>query len=42
MNFGDTGVKALFLKVYAQLEEGGLFVFEAQPWKSYSKLNKTR
>lgn len=28
-NFGDAGVKTLFLKVYEQLSPGGLFVFEA-------------
>ena len=28
-NFGDAGVKTLFLKVYEQLSPAGLFVFEA-------------
>lgn len=27
-NFGDTGLKALFLKVYEQLAPGGTFIFE--------------
>lgn len=35
--YGDIGVKALFLKAYEQLAEGGFFVFEQQPWKSYKK-----
>lgn len=37
-NFGDTGLKALFLKVYEQLAPGGIFIFEQQPWKAYKKL----
>ena len=41
MNFGDAGVKALFLKVSAQLAPGGLFIFEPQPWSSYKKLNNS-
>ena len=35
LNWADTGVKALFLKVYQQLTDGGIFIFEPQPWKSY-------
>ena len=35
--FGDVGLKALFLKAYAQLAVGGYFIFEQQPWKSYKK-----
>jgi hypothetical protein len=35
--FGDIGLKALFLKVYAQLPIGGHFIFEQQPWKGYKK-----
>ena len=35
MNWMDAGVKALFLKAYQQLSEGGIFIFEPQPWKSY-------
>ena len=38
LNFGDAGVKALFLKVSAQLAPGGLFIFEPQPWSSYKKI----
>ena len=37
LSYGDTGVKALFLKVASQLNRGGLFIFEQQPWKSYRK-----
>ena len=28
LNWGDVGAKALFLKVYQQLSEGGLFILE--------------
>ena len=28
LNFGDPGIKALFLKVSAQLTPGGIFIFE--------------
>jgi 7SK snRNA methylphosphate capping enzyme len=27
-NYGDLGMKTLFLKAYEQLEEGGIFIFE--------------
>mmetsp|Transcript_35432 Transcript_35432/g.46647 ORF Transcript_35432/g.46647 Transcript_35432/m.46647 type:complete len:95 (-) Transcript_35432:280-564(-) len=37
-NFGDTGVKALFLKAFEQLNAGGLLIFNAQSWKSYKSL----
>ena len=37
LHYGDTGVKALFYKVYKSLNPEGIFVFEPQPWKSYKK-----
>lgn len=37
LNFGDLGLKALFLKAYEQLEKGGIFIVEGHPWKSYKK-----
>ncbi len=37
LNHGDIGVKALFLKSFESLEKGGIFVIEAQNWKSYKK-----
>lgn len=37
-NFGDNGLKALFLKAHSQLSPGGLFIFDSQPWKSYKKV----
>eukprot|EP00826_Nyctotherus_ovalis_P045680 TRINITY_DN5079_c0_g4_i1.p1 TRINITY_DN5079_c0_g4~~TRINITY_DN5079_c0_g4_i1.p1 ORF type:complete len:334 (+),score=93.29 TRINITY_DN5079_c0_g4_i1:67-1068(+) len=37
LHYGDVGIKALFYKVYRTLNEGGIFVFEPQPWKSYKK-----
>lgn len=40
LNFGDTGLKALLLKVKEQLTTGGLFIFDSQPWKSYKKALK--
>lgn len=41
LNWGDSGVKRLFDKVYISLRPNGLFVFEPQPWKSYKK-SRTR
>jgi len=37
LNWGDNGIKALFSKVYEQLNEGGVFVFEPQLWSSYKR-----
>ena len=37
LNFGDLGVKALFLKAFDQLEPNGMFIVEAQFWRSYKK-----
>ena len=37
LNFGDIGLKALFLKAYEQLEQDGIFIVEGHPWKSYKK-----
>ncbi len=37
LNFGDLGVKTLFLKAFDQLTVGGFFILEAQLWKSYKK-----
>ncbi len=37
LNFGDVGIKTLFLKAYEQLEKDGLFILENQLWKSYRK-----
>lgn len=37
VTFGDIGLKTLFLKVRDQLNPGGLFIFDSQPWKSYKK-----
>jgi 7SK snRNA methylphosphate capping enzyme len=37
LNWGDDGVRRLFKKVHEHLEDGGLFVLEAQPWSSYKK-----
>mmetsp|Transcript_20533 Transcript_20533/g.30394 ORF Transcript_20533/g.30394 Transcript_20533/m.30394 type:complete len:302 (-) Transcript_20533:29-934(-) len=34
---GDESVKTFFKKVFEMLEPGGMFILEAQPWKSYSK-----
>jgi 7SK snRNA methylphosphate capping enzyme len=40
LNFGDVGVKTLFLKAYDQLTDDGLFIIDPQPWKSYKKNKK--
>jgi len=37
LNFGDLGIKTLFLKAYDQLESEGIFILENQLWKSYRK-----
>ena len=37
LNFGGLGVKALFLKAFESLDKNGLFIIEAQNWKSYKK-----
>ena len=37
LNYGDIGVKTLFYKIYASLEDNGIFIFETEPWKSYKK-----
>jgi len=37
LNFGDNGIKMLFINVYNQLEEKGYFIFQFQNWKSYKK-----
>ncbi len=41
LNFGDSGIKALFLRTYDSLEDDGLFIIDPQPWKSYKKTKKT-
>jgi hypothetical protein len=40
LNFGDLGLKALFLRAYSQLEDNGIFIIDPQPWKSYKKKKK--
>lgn len=37
LNFGDIAVKGLFHKVHEQLNDGGLFIMDISPWKSYKK-----
>jgi len=37
LNWGDDGIRKLFTRAYELLEDGGLFIVEPQPWKSYRK-----
>jgi len=37
LNWGDAGMERLFRSAFAALEEGGVFIFEPQPWSSYKK-----
>ena len=40
LNFGDVGLKALFLKAYEQLTDNGILIIDPQPWKSYKHKKK--
>eukprot|EP00826_Nyctotherus_ovalis_P047351 TRINITY_DN5437_c0_g4_i2.p1 TRINITY_DN5437_c0_g4~~TRINITY_DN5437_c0_g4_i2.p1 ORF type:complete len:452 (+),score=69.27 TRINITY_DN5437_c0_g4_i2:407-1762(+) len=40
--YGDAGIKALFYKVYRSLCPSGIFIFEPQPWGSYTKAKDER
>ena len=37
LNWGDDAVKLLFRKVHSLLKDGGVFLAEFQPWKSYRR-----
>ena len=40
LNYGDTGIKILFLNVYNQLKDGGLFLFDIADFSKYKKYAK--
>ena len=37
LNWGDAGIRQLFVGVYNALRPGGLFVLQSQPWTSYRR-----
>ncbi|KAL0994054.1 hypothetical protein UPYG_G00117210 [Umbra pygmaea] len=40
LNWGDSGLKRLFHRVFRHLRPGGLFILEPQPWTTYGKRKK--
>ncbi|XP_067113266.1 7SK snRNA methylphosphate capping enzyme-like [Osmerus mordax] len=40
LNWGDSGLKRLFHRVYRHLRPGGRFILEPQPWDTYGKRKK--
>lgn len=37
LNWGDEGIITLFSKIWQLLRQGGIFILEPQPWRSYEK-----
>ena len=40
LNWGDTGIRRMFQKIYRHLRPGGRLILEPQPFASYARKKK--
>ncbi|KAL7646824.1 UNVERIFIED_CONTAM: hypothetical protein RMT77_002080 [Armadillidium vulgare] len=40
LNWGDSGLKRFFKRIFRNLKPGGIFILEPQSWRSYTKKRK--